>query len=151
MRWVNERRKNKSWQLICNFLQPLTPKPMDPFYSPILNKLDQVFLQLGYSDEPCRERLVCNMYKNPSKYSPHSNYVSAELSRWVQLRPLTLNIFLTLKISIETPLSFNGLFKQIPLSCDSTNMCKQPEMDKISVNVLTCIHVICRQKSNSGS
>lgn len=63
------------------FLQPLTPKPLDPFYSPILNKLDQVFLQLGYQDESCRERLVCNMYKTPTKYSPHSNYVSAELSR----------------------------------------------------------------------
>lgn len=61
--------------------QPLTPKPIDPFYSPILTKLDQVFVQLGYTDEPCRERLVCNMYRNPSKYSPHSNYVSAELSR----------------------------------------------------------------------
>ena len=65
------------------FLQPYAPKPIDLFYSPILNKLDQVFLQLGYPDEPCRERLVCNMYKAPTKYSPHSNYVSAELSRLV--------------------------------------------------------------------
>lgn len=63
--------------------QPFTPKPVDPFYSPILSKLDQIFLQLGHPDESCRERLVCNMYKTPTQYSPHSNYVSAELSRYV--------------------------------------------------------------------
>lgn len=67
--------------LNCISFQPLTPKPIDPFYSPILSKLDQVFGQLGYTNEPCRERIVCNMYKDPTKYSPHSNYVSAELSR----------------------------------------------------------------------
>lgn len=73
--------KRRKTRLILLILQPITPKSFDPFYSPILTKLDQVFIQLGYSDEPCRERLVCNMYRNPSKYSPHSNYVSAELSR----------------------------------------------------------------------
>lgn len=56
---------------------------IDPFYSPILAKMDKIFVQLGLSenDEGCRERLVCSMYKNPSRYSPHSNYISAELSR----------------------------------------------------------------------
>lgn len=37
---------------------------------------------MGYLDETCKERMVCNMYKDPLKYSPNSNYVSAELSRW---------------------------------------------------------------------
>lgn len=63
------------------FHQPLTPKPIDPFYSPILSKLDNIFHQMGYVDEPCKERMVCNMYRDPLKYSPHSNYVSVELSR----------------------------------------------------------------------
>ncbi|KAG5672968.1 hypothetical protein PVAND_003054 [Polypedilum vanderplanki] len=62
-------------------VEPLTPKPIDPFYSPILLKLDNIFHQMGYNDEPCKERIVCNMYKEPTKYSPHSNYVSSELSR----------------------------------------------------------------------
>ncbi|XP_063706260.1 uncharacterized protein LOC134835318 [Culicoides brevitarsis] len=59
----------------------LNPKPLDPFYSPILMKLDKIFLQIGVIEEVCKEKLVCSMYKNPSRYSPHSNYVSAELSR----------------------------------------------------------------------
>ncbi|KAG4068746.1 hypothetical protein HA402_002437 [Bradysia odoriphaga] len=54
---------------------------VDPFYSPILAKIDKIFLQLNIIEEPCRERLVCSMYKNPAKYSPHSNFISAELSR----------------------------------------------------------------------
>ncbi|XP_052567594.1 uncharacterized protein LOC120428959 isoform X2 [Culex pipiens pallens] len=59
----------------------VTPRPVDPFYSPILARLDKVFNSLGIVEENCRERLVCAMYKSPIKYSPHSNYVSAELSR----------------------------------------------------------------------
>ncbi|XP_065077071.1 uncharacterized protein Osi17 isoform X2 [Ochlerotatus camptorhynchus] len=59
----------------------VTPRPVDQFYSPILQRLDKVFNSLGVADENCRERLVCAMYKAPIKYSPHSNYVSAELSR----------------------------------------------------------------------
>lgn len=53
----------------------------DPFYSPILEKIDKILLGLGFNEEPCRERLICSMYKNPSKFSPHSNLLSAELSR----------------------------------------------------------------------
>jgi hypothetical protein len=53
----------------------------DPFYSPILDKIDKILLGLGFQDEPCRERLICSMYKNPVKFSPHSNLLSAELSR----------------------------------------------------------------------
>lgn len=59
----------------------------DPFYSPLLSRLDAVFQQLGLGDgkapgtEACRERLVCLMYANPAKYAPYSNLVSAQLSR----------------------------------------------------------------------
>lgn len=53
----------------------------DAFYSPILEKIDKVLNGVGYTDEPCRERLICSMYKEPEKYSPHSNLVSSELSR----------------------------------------------------------------------
>jgi hypothetical protein len=53
----------------------------DPFYSPLLSRLDSVFKQLGYETETCRERLVCAMYKNPAKFAPYSNLVSAQLSR----------------------------------------------------------------------
>lgn len=54
---------------------------IDPFYGPILTKIDTIFGQLGVNDEPCKERLLCSMYKNPTQYSPHSNFISAELSR----------------------------------------------------------------------
>ncbi|VVC33465.1 Protein of unknown function DM4/12,Protein of unknown function DUF1676 [Cinara cedri] len=53
----------------------------DPFYSPLLSRIDTVFKQLGYVTEPCRERLVCQMYRNPAKFAPYSNLVSAQLSR----------------------------------------------------------------------
>lgn len=53
----------------------------DPFYSPILEKIDKILNGLGIHDEVCRERLICSMYKNPIKFSPHSNLLSAELSR----------------------------------------------------------------------
>lgn len=56
----------------------------DPFYSPLLSRLDAVFQQLGLvstQDEKCREKLVCLMYSNPAKYAPYSNLVSAQLSR----------------------------------------------------------------------
>ncbi|XP_050066721.1 uncharacterized protein LOC114123365 isoform X2 [Aphis gossypii] len=53
----------------------------DPFYSPLLSRIDTVYKQLGYTTEPCRERLVCQMYKNPAKFAPYSNLISAQLSR----------------------------------------------------------------------
>ncbi|XP_018796184.1 PREDICTED: uncharacterized protein LOC108973388 isoform X3 [Bactrocera latifrons] len=61
--------------------QPIMPKNYDPFYSPILLKIDKVVEQLGVTDDLCKERLICSMYKDPTRYSPHSNFVSAELSR----------------------------------------------------------------------
>lgn len=67
----------------------------DPFYSPLLSRLDSVFQQMGLGDgdESCREKLVCLMYANPAKYAPYSNLVSAQLSRELnQLRkPATDN------------------------------------------------------------
>ena len=76
-------------------LKALTPRPpsesttvhvtYDPFYSPILQKMDNVFVQVGFNEEACRERLVCSMYKTPSRFSPHSNLISAELSRYLLL------------------------------------------------------------------
>ncbi|KAL7729421.1 hypothetical protein ACLKA6_008984 [Drosophila palustris] len=55
----------------------------DPFYSPLLSRLDSVFgqLQLNSENENCREKLICLMYANPAKYAPYSNLVSAQLSR----------------------------------------------------------------------
>ncbi|XP_037029146.1 uncharacterized protein LOC119069225 [Bradysia coprophila] len=55
----------------------------DPFYSPLLSRLDAVFQQLGLSmgNEQCREKLVCLMYSSPAKFAPYSNLVSAQLSR----------------------------------------------------------------------
>ena len=54
----------------------------DEFYGPIIGRLDETFGQLRFLEENCRERLVCSMYKNPAIYSPHSNLVSNELSRY---------------------------------------------------------------------
>ncbi|EDV90723.1 GH14017 [Drosophila grimshawi] len=55
----------------------------DPFYSPLLSRLDSVFaqLKLNSENENCREKLICLMYSNPAKYAPYSNLVSAQLSR----------------------------------------------------------------------
>lgn len=55
----------------------------DPFYSPLLSRLDAVFHQLNLDgdNEACREKLVCLMYASPAKYMPYSNLVSAQLSR----------------------------------------------------------------------
>ncbi|XP_050070086.1 uncharacterized protein LOC126558166 isoform X2 [Anopheles maculipalpis] len=55
----------------------------DPFYSPLLSRLDAIFAQMGLSnkEEQCRQRLVCLMYANPAKYAPYSNLISAQLSR----------------------------------------------------------------------
>lgn len=59
----------------------------DPFYSPLLSRLDAIFQQLGLGNdksqetERCKERLVCMMYSNPARYAPYSNLVSALLSK----------------------------------------------------------------------
>jgi len=56
----------------------------DPFYSPILSRMDSIFKQMGYekSAEDCKQKLICSMYQMPAKYAPFSNLVSAQLSRW---------------------------------------------------------------------
>lgn len=53
----------------------------DPFYSPLLSRLDAVFSRLGHTSESCREYAVCAMYRSPARYAPYSNLVSAQLSR----------------------------------------------------------------------
>ncbi|XP_029160740.1 uncharacterized protein LOC114932619 isoform X2 [Nylanderia fulva] len=53
----------------------------DPFYSPLLSRLDAVFSRLGHNTEGCREYAVCAMYRSPARYAPFSNLVSAQLSR----------------------------------------------------------------------
>ncbi|XP_018310930.1 uncharacterized protein Osi17 [Mycetomoellerius zeteki] len=53
----------------------------DEYYGPIIARLENIFGQLRFYEETCREMLVCSMYKNPTGYSPHSNLVSNELSR----------------------------------------------------------------------
>ncbi|TGZ33761.1 uncharacterized protein Osi24 isoform X1 [Temnothorax longispinosus] len=53
----------------------------DPFYSPLLSRLDAVFSRLGHNTEGCREYAVCAMYRSPARYAPYSNLVSAQLSR----------------------------------------------------------------------
>lgn len=53
----------------------------DPFYSPLLSKIDSIFTHLGHQDEGCRERVVCSIYKFPVKYAPYSNLLSAQLSK----------------------------------------------------------------------
>ncbi|EFN89944.1 hypothetical protein EAI_15243 [Harpegnathos saltator] len=61
---------------------PVSPQETDDeYYGPIIARLDDIFGQLRFYEESCRERLVCSMYKNPAVYSPHSNLVSNELSR----------------------------------------------------------------------
>lgn len=59
----------------------------DPFYSPLLSRLDAVFQQLSLptENETCRQKLICLMYTNPAKYAPYSNLVSAQLSRYTTL------------------------------------------------------------------
>lgn len=62
----------------------------DPFYSPLLSRLDGIFARLGLEPsensldeniEVCREQLICLMYASPAKFAPYSNLVSAQLSR----------------------------------------------------------------------
>ncbi|KAL3267849.1 hypothetical protein HHI36_006990 [Cryptolaemus montrouzieri] len=72
---------NKMENYFQKALQQAASITFDPFYSPILQKIDKILNNLGYADEPCKERLICFMYKSPEKYSPHSNLVSNELSR----------------------------------------------------------------------
>lgn len=52
----------------------------DPVYTPVVQKLDEIFHELAVAEEPCKEKLVCKMYGDPGRFSPHSNLVSAQLS-----------------------------------------------------------------------
>ncbi|XP_043266010.1 uncharacterized protein LOC122405386 [Colletes gigas] len=76
-------------QISAKTSQTETKKPVatlrqgqdDEYYGPIVGRLEDIFKQLRFFEELCKERLVCSMYKNPTVYSPHSNLVSNELSR----------------------------------------------------------------------
>ncbi|XP_076629838.1 DUF1676 domain-containing protein Osi17 [Colletes latitarsis] len=76
-------------QISAKSSQTETKKPVatqrqgqdDEYYGPIVGRLEDIFKQLRFFEESCKERLVCSMYKNPTVYSPHSNLVSNELSR----------------------------------------------------------------------
>ncbi|KAH8288301.1 hypothetical protein KR054_000661 [Drosophila jambulina] len=89
-RLIQQQQKILEHQPFVQDGQPLYPLNYDPFYSPILLKIDKIVEQLGVKNDLCKERIVCSMYKDPSTYSPHSNFVSAELSRDTsELEPVT--------------------------------------------------------------
>lgn len=129
-----------------SLFQPFTPKPVDPFYSPILGKLDQIFLQLGHSDESCRERLVCNMYKTPTQYSPHSNYVSAELSRYVIIARHSKHILPFFRTIAETRRNSSDRRNRIRRLFASTDTCKPPATVRIRETAWQSILAISRQR-----
>lgn len=76
---------NKAAKQTTSLTQESVAESADPFYSPILEKVDKIMSGIGFTEEPCRERLICSMYKNPQKFSPYSNLISTQLSRWVVL------------------------------------------------------------------
>ncbi|XP_034663103.1 uncharacterized protein LOC117898051 isoform X2 [Drosophila subobscura] len=89
-RLIQQQQKILEHQPFVQDGQPLYPLNYDPFYSPILLKIDKIVEQLGVKNDLCKERIVCSMYKDPATYSPHSNFVSAELSRDTsELEPVT--------------------------------------------------------------
>ncbi|XP_022220778.2 uncharacterized protein LOC111072984 isoform X2 [Drosophila obscura] len=89
-RLIQQQQKILEHQPFVQDGQPLYPLNYDPFYSPILLKIDKIVEQLGVKNDLCKERIVCDMYKDPASYSPHSNFVSAELSRDTsELEPVT--------------------------------------------------------------
>ncbi|XP_030371715.1 uncharacterized protein LOC115622000 [Scaptodrosophila lebanonensis] len=89
-RLIAQQQKILEHQPFVQDGQPLYPLNYDPFYSPILLKIDKIIEQLGVKNDLCKERVVCSMYKDPANYSPHSNFVSAELSRDTsELEPVT--------------------------------------------------------------
>lgn len=80
----NGQKKQENFKVFKNIpASSLLLSNYDPFYSPLLSRLDSVFERLGFGpgSESCRERLICLMYSSPAKYAPYSNLVSAQLSR----------------------------------------------------------------------
>ncbi|KAF5290252.1 hypothetical protein FQA39_LY14806 [Lamprigera yunnana] len=68
-------------EFLSSTMQIQNTVAFDAFYSPILEKIDKILTSIAFTEEPCKERVICSMYKNPPKFSPHSNLLSAELSR----------------------------------------------------------------------
>lgn len=80
----NKGNKNTNFQVFQDIpSSSLLLTNYDPFYSPLLSRLDAVFQQLSLTtkNEACRQKLICLMYTNPAKYAPYSNLISAQLSR----------------------------------------------------------------------
>ncbi|XP_055906938.1 uncharacterized protein LOC129942151 [Eupeodes corollae] len=80
-RIISQQQEILSKQPFVQGGPPIMPKNYDEFYSPILEKIDKILGTLGFVDNHCKERLTCSMYKNPTRFTPHSNFLSAELSR----------------------------------------------------------------------
>lgn len=78
---IEEQQKILQQQPFVRNPEQIRTKVYDPFYSPIIEKMDKIFATFGSLDDYCKERLVCSMYKTPMRYSPQSNFISAELSR----------------------------------------------------------------------
>lgn len=54
----------------------------DDYFGPIVQRLDEILLQMGIVEEGCKVSFVCKVYRDPLGYSPTSNHVSIELSRY---------------------------------------------------------------------
>ncbi|XP_034949868.1 uncharacterized protein Osi24 [Chelonus insularis] len=79
---VNSAMKKQNFKIFHNIPPDVYMfKNYDPFYSPLLSRLDAVFARLGYITEGCREYAVCAMYRSPARYAPYSNLISAQLSK----------------------------------------------------------------------
>ncbi|EFN64650.1 hypothetical protein EAG_08293 [Camponotus floridanus] len=79
---LNDHAFDYRWQVFHEIpTSSLLLTNYDPFYSPLLSRLDAVFFRLGHNTEGCREYAVCAMYRSPARYAPYSNLVSAQLSR----------------------------------------------------------------------
>ncbi|XP_056635179.1 uncharacterized protein LOC130444160 [Diorhabda sublineata] len=113
----------------------------DPFYSPLLSRLDAIFQQLGFGNskssntELCRERLICLMYANPAKYAPYSNLVSAQLSRELnELRKPSIDNPEILRFFRYMKAAKNGQDKE---ECESYRGCPSLASNKPSPAMIT--------------
>ena len=123
--------------------QPIQPD--EPFYSPMIHKMDEIFNNIGFNDEPCRKRLICSMYKTPENFSPYSNYISNELSKYEQffkVQKKFWDLFNSCLI-LGTWTSWKYQFTMtMNMCCSFSNICKQPAMVKTTKIVWPCTHTV---------
>lgn len=74
-------KQNSGFNFASSQSLQLDVENFDPFYSPLLSRIDSIFMHLGFSEEGCKEQAVCSIYKFPVKYAPYSNLLSAQLSK----------------------------------------------------------------------